>query len=108
MREAPLSTTREERFMSHPLRVRVSGPLESFASGFGAELSRNGYTGNSAGLQMQLMAHVSRWLAGEGLDAHALCPAEAQRFLSARRSAGYTNHLTTKAMQPLMIYLRRL
>jgi integrase/recombinase XerD len=39
--------------------------------------------------QMLLMAHVSRWLAGEGLDVGGLSLDAAERFLAARRAAGY-------------------
>lgn len=50
--------------MTDPSRIRISGPLEVFAAGFASELSRQGYTPNSARLQMHLMAHLSRLLAG--------------------------------------------
>src|SRR3989304_5636954 len=53
--------------MRDPSRVRVSGPLEPYALGFAAELSRVGYSRDSAAFQLRLMAHVSGWLAGEGL-----------------------------------------
>jgi site-specific recombinase XerD len=57
---------------------------------------------------MHLMAHLSRWLAGEGLDVHRLCTTEVERFLRVRRAAGYTNHRSSKAMRPMLIYLRGL
>jgi site-specific recombinase XerD len=94
--------------MSHPSRVRVSGPLESYALGFAAELSRLGYRSVSATFQLQLMAHLSRWLSGETLDSRRLSPGVVDRFLDARRGAGYTNYLSSKAMQPMLEYLRRL
>lgn len=93
--------------MTDPSRIRVSGPLEPFAADFAGELSRQGYTPNSGVLQMRLMAHVSRWLTNEGLDLSRLA-SEVDRFLSARRAAGYTSHLTGKAMQPMLTYLREL
>ena len=76
--------------MDDVLRVRVVGPLEPYAAGFGAELTRLGYTLFSARLQLGLAAHVSRWLAGEGLDAAALTPVVVAEFVVARRAAGYT------------------
>lgn len=94
--------------MSHPSRVCVSGPLAPFAPGFAAELSRQGYTPVSAAFQLQLLAHLSRWLAGEGLDSHGLSPAEVARFLEARRAAGYTNYRSAKAVRPMLEHLRRL
>lgn len=87
-------------------RVRLSGPLESFGAGFAAELLRQGYTPDSAVNQLRLMAHLSRWLASEGLDVRGLCASELEQFLLARRAAGYTSHLTDKAIRPLLTYLR--
>jgi integrase/recombinase XerD len=91
-----------------PSRARVTGPLQPFAAGFVAELSRLGYTNGSACGQMFLMAHVSRWLAGEGLDSSGLTPEAAGRFLAARREAGYARLLSPKGLAPLLGYLRRL
>ena len=93
--------------MEDPSRARVTGPLEAYAAGFAAELARLGYTSGSACGQMLLMAHVSRWLAGEGLDAGGLTPEAAERFLAARRAAGYALLLSPKALAPLLGYLRR-
>ncbi|MGH2800201.1 MAG: tyrosine-type recombinase/integrase, partial [Thermoleophilaceae bacterium] len=94
--------------MRDPSRVRLSGPLEPFAPGFAAELERQGYTPNSQGLQLQLAAHLSRWLADEGLDSQALSPTEIERFVAARRAGGHTNHTSAKALRPLVTYLREL
>jgi integrase/recombinase XerD len=93
--------------MGDPSRVRVTGPLEAHAAGFAAELARQGYTRESAYGQMLLAAHVSRWLAGQGLDAGGLTPDVAERFLAARRAAGYVLYLSPKALVPLLGYLRR-
>jgi integrase/recombinase XerD len=40
--------------------VRVSGPLEAYATGFREELSTLGYSARSAAGHLQLMAHLSR------------------------------------------------
>ena len=93
--------------MQDPSRARVTGPLQPYAEGFTAELARLGYTAESAYGQMLLMAHVSRWLAGEGLDAGGLTPETADRFLAARRAAGYVLYLSPKALVPLLGFLRR-
>ena len=53
--------------MANPDRVRTIGPLSAFSSGFAAELVRLGYRPNAAANQLQLMAHLSRWLAQRGL-----------------------------------------
>jgi len=94
--------------MGDPSRARVAGPLRQYAPGFAGELARLGYTRESAYGQMLVMAHLSRWLAGEGLDAAGLTPLAAERFLAARRAAGYTLYLSPKALVPLLGYLRRL
>ena len=94
--------------MHDPSRARVTGPLQPYAAGFIEELSRLGYTTQSACGQVLLLAHVSRWLAGEGLDAGALTPEAADRFLAARRAAGYVLYLSPKALVPLLGFLRRI
>lgn len=91
-----------------PSRARVRGPLAAYAQGFVVELRRLGYTPLSASFQMQLMAHLSRWLEGERLEAAALEPATVSAFLAARRAAGYTGYLSVKALGPLLGYLREL
>ena len=55
---------------------------------------------------MWLLAHLSRWLVSEEFGAHELRTAEVERFLRARRAAGYTFLLSIKAMQPILGYLR--
>lgn len=94
--------------MRDPSRVRVTGPLERFAEGFAAELSRQGYTANSAALQLGLMAHLSRWLEESGVTPQGLCSTEQERFLSVRRGAGYANHTSARGLEPLLGYLRGL
>lgn len=94
--------------MSRPSRVRVIGPLEPYATGFRHELTRQGYTAHSASFQLHLMAHASRWLASSGLDAGDWTRARIDEFLEARRAKGYTLWLSTRAMAPLLGYLRDL
>ena len=94
--------------MADPLRVQICGPLKRYAHGFGAELARQGYTRISARYQLQLMAHLSRWLADKGLDSTGLTPATIEAFVTVRRAAGYTNYRSPKAVGPLLEYLRGL
>jgi integrase/recombinase XerD len=94
--------------MHDPSRVRVSGPLEVFASGFAAELAGVGYRRVPIVFQLQLMAHASRWLQREGFGADALTSEVVERFVAERRAAGYTNYVTARAMAPLLGYLREL
>ena len=66
--------------------------MEPFVSGFAVELSELRYTPRAAASQLRLVAHLSRWLAGEGLEAADLTPAVVERFLAARCAAGYAHH----------------
>jgi len=52
------------------------------------------------------MAHVSRWLAGHGLDAAGLTPGRIEEFAAARRSAGYRGLRTARAVAPLRDFLQ--
>lgn len=58
--------------MNDPSRVRVVGPLAPYKCGFRGELEARGYTPGSAAVQLQLMAELSRWLDGEGVDVGGL------------------------------------
>jgi site-specific recombinase XerD len=89
-------------------RVRVTGPLTAFASGFAMELSRVGYTEYSTADQVRLLAHLSRWLAKAGFTVAELTQGVGDAFLAARRAEGYTLRLSRKALTPLLGYLRDL
>ena len=91
--------------MTDPSRVRISGPLEPFLSGFATELARQGYTLRSLLTQLNLLSHVSRWLHARDLDVSDL-PERAQQFLEARQDAGYKSLLTGRALRPLLTYLQ--
>jgi integrase/recombinase XerD len=87
-------------------RVRVAGPLAPFAAGFAAELAGLGYTPLSAANQVRVLAHVSRWLQVQGLEAGEFTPEQAGLFLRARRAEGYTCWLSERGLAPLLGYLR--
>jgi integrase/recombinase XerD len=90
-----------------PSWARVEGPLEAYAEGFRAELLRLGHTPLTAAGQVRLMAHLSRWLAREGLDVAGLTPERVDAYFAERRAAGYANERTSRALRPLVGYLRR-
>jgi integrase/recombinase XerD len=90
---------------SGALRVRVTGPLAEFALGFADELDRLGYTQLSAANQLRLMAHMSRWMAAQGLAPKDLTRPRFSQFLTARRDAGYTCWLSERGLRPLVTYL---
>jgi site-specific recombinase XerD len=93
--------------MGNPSRVKVTGPLVPYVAGFRTELEAQGYRPNSLSDQLRLMAHVSRWLASEGLDVEELMPERIDAFLLARRLAGYVLWCSAKGVAPLLTYLRR-
>jgi integrase len=92
--------------MSHPSRVRITGPLVEHAVGFRAALEAQGYRHHAVGCQLYVMAHLSRWLAAEELEVGDLTADRIERFLVDRRAAGYTLWLSTKGVAPLIVYLR--
>jgi integrase/recombinase XerD len=91
-----------------PTAVRVDGPLAPHAAGFRCELARLGYAPNAACDQLRLMAHASRWLDARGLGVDELAPERVEEFLTCRRGEGYTLWLSSKAMVPMLGYLRGL
>jgi integrase/recombinase XerD len=90
-----------------PSRVGVAGPLEPYAESFGGELVALGYSPGVAALHLQVMGHLSGWLASRSLDATALTPALVDRYLADRRSLGCRSHWTPRALAPLLGFLRR-
>lgn len=94
--------------MHDPSRVRVTGPLETFAVGFAAVLRVDGYTARGITGQLQLMAHLSRWLAQEQLGVASLTGTVVERFVAARRAAGYAQFRSRRALEPLLYHLREL
>ena len=89
-------------------QVRVNGPLVPWVDGFRDRLLALGYSVSSAGAQLHLMSHVSRWLAQEGLGVSELTAGRVEEFLMARRGEGHSQRLSENAMMPLLAYLRGL
>src|SRR5664280_223507 len=86
--------------------VRVTGPLAGHAEGFRADLIRRGYTSRTARDNMYVLAHLSRWLGAGHVGPSELTPLVVERFLRARRGAGYRRWLTTGSLRALLGYLR--
>ena len=89
-------------------RVRVSGPLSGLAAGFTDHLIQRGYEPGSARRQIYLLNHLSNWLASEGLEVDNLHAKEVERFQRARYAAGCRSLPSTRAMRPILGYLRHL
>jgi len=94
--------------MHDPSRVRVTGPLEQFTDGFATALRLQGYTARGTTGQLYLMAHLSRWLAAECLGVKDLAGTVVERFVAARRAAGYAQFRSPRALEPLLCHLREL
>jgi integrase/recombinase XerD len=94
--------------MSDPSRVRMSGPLLSFADGFAVGLAGQGYRPSTVCGQLQLMAHASRWLAAQGLGVEGFAPSRVKEFVGWRRSQGYAQLRSVVALKPLLDYLQGL
>lgn len=84
--------------------VFVGGPLEGFARGFEAELVRRGFLRKSLANQLRLLAHLSRWLDAEGINADALTAPEVEMFLTERRRT-HTGLFSRKALGPVLDWL---
>jgi integrase/recombinase XerD len=90
---------------SRVCNVIVPGPLGQYAPGYRPWLLDRGYAPLTTVSQLQLMAHVSRWLEREGLTAAALTGQEPARFLAARHAAGTRKPRTLAGLRPLLDYL---
>lgn len=85
-------------------KVRIIGPLEPYRDGFGAELSGLGYTPGSAAHQLRLLAHLSRWMAEQGLEG-GLAREHLEAFVAVRREAGNEVYRSLRGMTVLWGYL---
>lgn len=83
--------------MSDPLRVRMSGPLSVFAAGFREELLEQGYRPGTTANQLQLMAHLSRWLAADDVEPAALSSAQIERFREGAPRVACTARVDSRA-----------
>jgi integrase len=93
-----------EAVMSAPARVIVTGPLTQYAERYRQELVGRGYTPWSVTAQLRLLAHLSRWMAREGLAPGDLTDRQVERFLDARR-ADHTQLLSHRGLARLLEYL---
>ncbi|GAA1821582.1 tyrosine-type recombinase/integrase [Agromyces neolithicus] len=84
--------------------VLVGGSLEGSARGFEAEFVRRGFTRKSLMNQLRLLAHLSRWLHAQSIDAGALTAQEVEVFLAERRRT-HTGLFSRKALGPVLDWL---
>lgn len=86
-------------------RVRVTGPLARHADGVRAELARLDYARGTAENHIRLMARLSQWMAGEGVDPSELSQDRVEQFLAALR-AQWKRPPTGRTLAPLLSWLR--
>ncbi len=84
--------------------VLVGGPLEAVARRFEAELVRRGFTRKSLMNQLRLLAHLSRWLQTQGVDAESLSARQVEEFLTERRRT-HTGLFSRRALGPVLQWL---
>src|SRR5437899_12099893 len=63
-------------------KVRVLGPLALHADGVRSELSRLGYAPGTAENHVRVMAHLSQWMADEGVRPSELSQDRVEQFLT--------------------------
>ena len=85
-------------------KVRVAGVLAPYARGFGRELRSCGFTDLSTAEQLRLMAHLSRWMTREGVD--ALSCVQIAAYCAARKADGYVARLTPGSLGRLLAFLQ--
>ena len=81
-----------------PSWARVEGPLAPYAQGFRSQLESQGYTLLTAAGHVRLMAHLSRWMAAEGLEVSAWTLQKIEEYFAVRRAVGYVNGRTVGAL----------
>lgn len=91
-----------------PRRIVVDGPLAAFVDGFRGELAGQGYAVDTIVDHVHLLADLSGWLGERALTAQDLTRQEVEAFLRDRRTRGCRVGLTTRAISPLLGYLRSL
>jgi hypothetical protein len=86
----------------------MTGPLAAFAPGFASELMARGYRPGSTAALLELTADVSAWLAAQGLTAGDLTEARIGLLMSELRAKGRSRLISSRALSPLLEYLREL
>ncbi|MGH3692790.1 MAG: tyrosine-type recombinase/integrase [Pseudonocardiaceae bacterium] len=92
--------------MRDPALIQVAGPLAPFVEGFVARLELWGYARGSRAGHLRLMADLSGWLGGRGLDGSALNAETVDGFVVDRRAAGHRDARSARSLRPLLEHLR--
>ena len=84
----------------------ASGPLAPYASGYGSWLAARGYSRWTISHRLWQLELLSRWLESEDLVAGELTVECVERFLVARREAGYSSWCSARSVALPLGYLR--
>ncbi|MGH9252190.1 MAG: tyrosine-type recombinase/integrase [Acidimicrobiales bacterium] len=87
-------------------RRRKAGRLGPQVEGYRAWLAQRGYTPGTVKNMLADLGQLGLWMSGEGLGAAQLDEDSMVAFAAARRAAGQRKALGTRAMVPLLTYLR--
>ncbi len=85
---------------------RKAGLLAPHVEDYRAWLTDRGYTPGTVTNMLKDLGQVGVWLSSEGLDVSQFNEERASAFLTARRAAGCRHVPGTRAMVPLLTYLR--
>ncbi|MGH3613643.1 MAG: hypothetical protein ACRDRK_13840 [Pseudonocardia sp.] len=72
---------------------------------FAEGLLRLGYSRFSAEQHVCFIGHLDRWMQAEGVGLDGLNGSVIERYLAERRSAGYREYRSARALAPLLGYL---
>src|SRR6516165_955890 len=95
--------------MGRPSGAHVFGPLQPFARGFLLELIEQGYSWTAQTQRLRLMAELSGWMAGRGIEPTELTAVVIGDFLARVRTRGPRREwFSPTSERQLVNYLRRL
>jgi integrase/recombinase XerD len=89
--------------MTTPRPVRVRGPLAPWAQGFGEHLAGEGF--RSGADHLYLMAQLSRWMDGAGLEVGSLSATVIDDFAAWRAAQGFVSPVSAYRVSLLIDYL---
>ncbi|MDJ0362510.1 tyrosine-type recombinase/integrase [Rhodococcus sp. H29-C3] len=91
--------------MSDPSKVRITGPLDCWQDDLTAELTRLGFAPSVTARHLQLLAHLSHWMADHDVSVEGLSWPQVERFCSNRGLIGQ-RRVAPQSVMVLMNLLR--
>src|SRR5258708_34640990 len=85
-------------------KVRVLGPLALHADGVRSELSRLGYALGTVENHIRVMAHLSQWMADEGVEPSELSQDRVEQFLAVLKRQ-WKRPPTAQTLIPMLAWL---